>query len=124
MAGWDPYGIDKIHQEVRQAIKQGVEGYAQSDVSGTMVSMHLEGGWHTKLYHIGLDGMRTHDIMQEVLVDVARDDGSASPRTFRRSFAQWMIEDRRAYPAGTWPKKHAEADRLEALLEKRPNLFI
>ena len=68
--------------------------------------------------------MRHNDIMQEMIVDVASDEGLASSRTFRRSFVAWMIEDRRAYPKGVWPKKHAEADRLQALLDGRPDLFV
>jgi hypothetical protein len=89
-----------------------------------MVSMHLDHGWHTKLYHLGLEGMKTHDIMQEILVDVAGGEGLASPKTFRRSFVNWMIDDRRAFPKGTWPKKHAEADRLQTLLSAHPELFV
>ena len=117
-------GIDEKHDEIRKAIKDGKEGYAQSDVGGTMVSLHLKNGWNTNLYHAPLHGMKAHDIMQEIVVDVASDEGLASPKTFRRSFVNWMIDDRRAFPKGTWPKKHAEAYRLQALLSNRPELFI
>ena len=101
------------------AIVDGLEGYAQADVGGTMVSLHLEGGWNTKLYHAPMDGIKAHDILQEMIIDVASDEGYATNRTFRRSFAQWMIDDRRAYPSSTWPKKHADADRIEMLLANR-----
>ena len=89
-----------------------------------MVWLLLKNGRNTKLDHAPLHGMKAHDIMQEIIVDVPRNEGLASPMTFRRSFVHWMIDDRRAFPKGTWPKKHAEADRLQALLGNRPELFI
>jgi hypothetical protein len=124
MPSWDPFGIEKLHDTVRKEIGDKVEGRAQSDISGTMVSLVLEKDGDPKFFHIGMNGMRHNDIMQEMIVDVASDEGLASSRTFRRSFVAWMIDDRRAYPKGVWPKKHAEADRLQALLDDRPDLFV
>jgi hypothetical protein len=122
MPGWDPFGIEKIHKDTYQAIEDKKEGYAWSDVSGTTVSLHFD-GWQTKLYHLPLDGMRHRDIVQEIIVDVASDEGLASDKTFRRSFVEWMIDERRAFPRG-FVKQHAEAARLEALVKNRPGLFV
>lgn len=124
MPSWDPFGIEKLHEDVRQEIRDMVQGRAQSDISGTMVSLVLEKDGDPKFFHIGLNGMKHNDIMQEMIVDVASNEGLASAKTFRKSLVAWMIEDRRAYPEGVWPKKHAEADRLQALLDGRPDLFI
>lgn len=121
---WDPFHVEKRHREVRKFIDDGVEGYAQSDVSGTMVSLHLDDGFQLELYHAPMDGFRSRDIVQEMIVDVASNEGRATDRTFRRSFAEWMVDDRRAFPRAVWPKKHAEADRIEVLLHDRPKLFV
>jgi hypothetical protein len=122
--GWDPFGIEKEHARVRKAIAAGDEGYAQSDVSGTMVSIHVDGDGPPDIIRAPLDGMKYHDMLQEMIVDVASGEGIASPRVFRRSFVNWMIDDRRAYSKETWPKKDAEANRLETLLTSRPALFF
>ena len=124
MPVWDPFGIEKLHDDVRREIRDKVQGRAQSDISGTMVSLVLEKDGDPKFFHIGLNGMKHNDIMQEMIVDVASNEGLASDKTFRKSFVAWMIEDREAYPEGVWPKKHAEAKRLQALLDGRPDLFI
>lgn len=124
MPGWDPFGIEELHERVRGEIRDKVEGRAQSDISGTMVSLIIDADGQEKFFHIGTDGMRHKDIMQEMVVDIASDEGMASPRTFRKSFVDWMIDYRQAFSKSAWPKKHAEADRLKALLKDRPELFI
>jgi hypothetical protein len=122
MSGWDPFGIEKIHQEVSQAINDKKDGYAQSDVSGATVSLYFD-DCQTRLYHQPLDGMRHRDIVQEIIIDVASKEGLASDKTVRHSFVNWMIDDRRAYPK-RFAKQHAEADRLETLVKDRPDLFV
>lgn len=124
MSIFDHAAIEERHAAVRRAIHDGKPGYAQSDVSGTMVSLHLEGGFNTELTHLPLNGMKPHEIIQEMIVDVASSEGIASRHTFRRTLVHFMIDERRAFPAPIWPKKHAEADRLQVLLTNRPDLFI
>ena len=85
---------------------------------------HEQGAGHMADGFSPLDGMKYHDMLQEMIVDVASGEGIASPRVFRRSLVNWMIDDRRAYPKKTWPKKDAEANRLETLLTNRPELFF
>ena len=124
MSIFDHADIEEKHAAVRRAIHDGEPGYAQSDVSGTMVSLHLDGGFNTQLTHLPLNGMKAHDIIEEMIVDVASSEGIASRHSFRRSLVDYMIDHRRAYPEHIWPKKHAEADRLQALLANRPELFV
>lgn len=124
MPSWDPFGIEQLHAKLREEIGGKVEGRAKSDISGTMVSLIVKDDGQPKFYHIGVDGMRHHDVMQEMIVDVASGEGMATARTFRKSFVDWMIDDRRAYPKAAWPKKHAEAERLRMLVEERRDLFV
>lgn len=109
---FDPFGIEAYHEDVRQRIARGEEGLAQSDVSGATVSFDADGHPGSITYGPYLSLSAT-EILDEMIVDVARGEGVASNRTFDRDRVRWMIADRRKYPA-RWTKKHKQADDLEA----------
>ena len=104
---WDPFGITAYHQKVRDEIARGTPGFAQSSVGDVLVS--LEDGTPTHGHYLTRS---LSEIIEEIIVDVARGDGIASPQTFSRSRVEYMITDRKAY-SSNWPKKHAEARILE-----------
>lgn len=103
----------------------GKEGYAQSEVDDVLVSYDANGGLPSGIKHGGfLDpGKRKiRDIIEEMILGVAKDEGIASDRTFMKSRVKLMIEDRLEYPANR-TKKRKEAAVLKDLLERRPELF-
>lgn len=115
--------IQKTHKEVREAIDASVAGHAQSDVSGTLVSLRVSKYGNPKLVHAPME-MKHFDIVDEMILDVATDKGRATAQTFRTSFVKRKIKERRAFDRDRFPGKHDEADRLEALRVRRPELFI
>jgi hypothetical protein len=127
MPGWDPFGISRRHQEVREKIHRGEEGYAQSDISGQIVSYENDEYPGTLVY-----GFRPVDqtnkplsfdaIIEEMMLDVARNEGIASKGAFSKDRAEWMIKDKSRYPEH-WAKKHAQAKLIKDLLTNRPELF-
>src|SRR4029078_8583866 len=98
MSIFDHSAIDEKHAAVRRAIHDGEPGYAQSDVSGTMVPLHLDGGFNTQLTHLTLHGRKANDVIEEMSVDVSSSEGIASRHGCRRSLVGYMIDHRRSYP--------------------------
>lgn len=119
----DIFILNKVHEEVREAIRDGKAGYAQGAQGDTKVSYirdHFPGG----LYHAPLFPQPSAtQILVELMLDAARGEGEATSRVFERSDAEWAIKDRRRYPEH-WLKKHVEADLLERLLADSPELFV
>jgi hypothetical protein len=117
---FDPFGVHKYHQTVRDRIQQGDPGLAQTFIGNALASYEIdESGWghFTGDIPVGIDAT------EELILDVARDEGIASSRVFSMARVNWMISDRQAYPAH-FPKKHVEAALLRQLVEKRPELFV
>lgn len=106
---FDPFGIEAHHRRVRERIAAGEEGLAQSEVGTVRVSYEVGGS----ITHGGWLDLKLNEILDEIIVDVAREEGIAGPRTFLRSRITYMIEDRRDYPPH-WKKKRKEADDIEA----------
>ena len=122
MPQFDPFGVLKHHEGVRKRIADGEPGYAQSDVGGQIVS--YDGSQYPGVItHASPLPMSISEVIEEMILDVARDEGIASPKTFPRSRAEWMIKDRRAHPSH-WKKKHKEADLVAQLLNSQPSLFV
>ena len=113
--------VEEHHADVRRKISAGEEGYAQSDVEGQIVSYsapHYPG----TMTHSFPISKGIGQILEEMILDVARDEGIASPKTFSRDRAEWMVRDRLAYPS-YWKKKHKEAALVQMLLANQPDLF-
>ncbi|MEL7470116.1 MAG: hypothetical protein AAFN27_16810 [Pseudomonadota bacterium] len=97
--------IDHHHRAVRRRIIGDVPGWAQTEIAGNLVSYSRTEG---------ITGAPAPgNALAEMLVDVARDEGIASPGTFSRSFVAQRIDDLRRRPA--WAlKAHRQAHLLEA----------
>lgn len=105
-------GVNKFHKSVRKKIKKGEPGWAQSDIQGTIASYNRKIGWTGTGLALSPTNPFLHDQMEEMLVDVARDEGIASPETFNRDFVVRLIEGLRLYPR--WNRKpHKKAELLE-----------
>ena len=79
-----PFGVEGYHALVRRKIDAGVEGYAQSDVRGVLVSYDAGTGLPGGITHGGFLDPRSvgiKDIIDEMVLDVARGEGVASDRT-------------------------------------------
>lgn len=111
---WDPFGVEAYHRQVRDAIAHGVPGFAQGRVGGVTVS--LENGDPTYDYFLFQD---MTDIVEIVIVDIARGKGMASAGAISRSLVESLIESCRHYP-GDWPEKQGEAKLLENFYLKGP----
>jgi hypothetical protein len=62
------------------------------------------------------------ETIEALILGVARGSGIASPRTFSRQRAEWMIAKRQASPSA-FKNEHEEAALLERLLNEQPDLF-
>ncbi len=124
MSNFDPFGIEKYHEEVLEKIERNEPGYAQSEVGSQIVSYNAHGfpGSITHAHPFADPRRDIGSIMEELILDVAAGDGRASDQTFSHSRIEWMIKDRRAYPK-RWTKKHRQAELLEKLLANRPEVF-
>ena len=112
---FDPFGIQEYHDEIRSRIEAGEPGYAQTYVGDIMVSFEAA-SFRGPVFAFNPLGFslypNNHSLLEELIVDVARQEGMASPRTFRRVRIERMIEDRQAYPAA-YPKMRRQAELLQ-----------
>ena len=121
---FDPCGLEATHKKVRDAVFAGTPGFAWSDdIAGVKVS-YIRDGFPGGFYHSSVNSpyAGANDLMEALILDVARSEGDASKETFDKSQIQWMITDRRRYPRSR-VKKHNEANDLEKLLNDRSELF-
>lgn len=117
---FDPFGIQRYHEDVRERIGRGEPGLAQSFVGRELVSFEVdEKGWG----HLQGNVPAGVDAVEEMILDVARHEGIASSAVFAAARVAWMIRDREAWPSDV-PKKHQEAALLRQLVQRRPELFI
>lgn len=106
---FDPWGIEDHHKQVRERIQHLEHGLAQSVVGDVMVSYEVG---HSITHGPVLD-LPLIAILDEMILDVARGEGVAGPKTFMKSAVRFAIENRRAYDP-SWVKKHKEAEDIES----------
>lgn len=106
---FDPFGIDAYHAKVRENIAGGLEGFAQSEVDDILVSYEVG---HS-ITHGPVLSKPIAKILDEMILDVARGEGVAGPKTFLTSRVRFAVDDRREFPEHRL-KKHKEADDIEA----------
>jgi hypothetical protein len=117
---FDPFGIREYHENVARRIRDKEPGLAQSwigdSLGGALVS--LEAG--------RLTGGPTHanltEVMDELMLDVARGEGGATSRAFSLKRIELMIENRERW-YDPWGKGRAEAALLAQLLASKRELF-
>ncbi len=112
---FDPFGIQEFHDEIRSRIEAGEPGYAQSYIGDVMVSFETASfrGPVFSYDPVGFSLLpNTNSLLEELIMDIAHQEGIASPKTFRRGRVERMVEDRQAYPAA-YPKMQRQAVLLE-----------
>jgi hypothetical protein len=117
---FDPFGLREYHENVTRRIRDKEPGLAQSwigdSLGGALVS--LEAG--------RLAGGPTHanvtEVMDELMLDVARGEGAATSGAFSLKRIELMIENRERW-YDPWGKGKAEAALLSQLRASQPELF-
>ena len=109
---FDPFETERYHDTVRRRIQNGEPGLAQSEVDNVLVSYDREGSPGSMTYS-GFLEMSVREILDEIILNIARGEGIASESTFDRGRVEWMIDDRRQRPE-SFDELHAEADLLES----------
>ena len=111
---FDPFGIQDYHDQIRMRIDAGEPGFAQSFVGEVMVSYEAA-SFRGPIFAYNPLGfslpLHSSAILEELILDVARGEGIASPTTFRRMRVERMIEDRQAFPSA-YPKMRRQAELL------------
>ena len=111
---FDPFGIQDYHDEIRVRIEADEPGYAQSLIGDVFVSYEAASFRGPVFFssHLPLFlPIHSSALIDELIVDVARQEGLASRRTFRRTRVERMVEDRAAYPP-TFTKMQQQAALL------------
>jgi hypothetical protein len=113
---FDPSAIHEYHDKVRAKIEAEESGFAQSVVNEVMVS-YESASFRGPIY--GYDPVafgttpRVSAILEEMIIDVARGEGIASPRTFSRARVERLVADLQSFPA-TYVKPRRRAELLHA----------
>src|SRR4051794_22224710 len=112
---FDPFAIHDHHDKIRAKIEAGEPGYAQSVVNEVLVSYEsasFRGPVYA--YDVVALGMmaRVSAILDEIIVDVARGEGIASPRTFSHARVERLVADFLSFPV-TYLKPQRRAQLLE-----------
>ena len=98
---FDPFAIHDYHDKVRAKIEAGEAGFAQSVVDEVMVSYEAA-GFRGPVYAYDPVAFgttpRVSAILEEMIIDVARGEGVASPRTFRRARVERLVADLQSFP--------------------------
>ena len=110
------------HGEVRARIDAGEPGCAQAVVAGQLVSYRRYSMSGFSYDHPMPKGVSHADLMEAVILEVAQGRGRATAETFSRNFLAMMIATRRVLDRG-YTTEHEEADLLEALRQRQPELF-
>jgi hypothetical protein len=112
---FDPFAIHDYHDKVRAKIEAGEAGFAQSVVEEVMVSYEAA-GFRGPVYAYDLVAFgttpRVSAILEEMIIDVARGEGIASPRTFSRARVERLVADMQSFPA-TYLKPRERARLLQ-----------
>ena len=109
---FDPFAIHDHHEKVRAKIEAGEPGYAQSVVNEVLVS-YESASFRGPVYAYDAVAFgttpRLSAILEEIIIDVARGEGVASPRTFSRARIERLVADMQSFPAiYLKPHRHAE----------------
>jgi hypothetical protein len=112
---FDPFAIHDYHDKVRAKIETGEPGYAQSVVNEVLVSYEsasFRGPVYA--YDVVAFGTTAHvsALLDEIIIDVARGEGIASPRTFSRARVERLVADLLSFPV-TYLKPRRRAELLQ-----------
>ena len=109
-----PFDIQEYHDNVRGRIEAGEPGYAQSFIGNVLVSYEAA-SYRGPVFAHGslplLTRFHTAHLIEELIVDVARQEGIASPRAFRRARIEGMLEERRG-SLSEHPKMRRQSEYL------------
>ena len=113
---FDPSAIHEYHDKVRTKIGAGEFGFAQSIVNEVMVSYESASFrgpiWGYDPVAFGTTA-RLSAILEQMIIDVARGEGIASPRTFSRARVERLVADLQSFPA-TYLKPLRRAELLHS----------
>ena len=111
---FDPAAIHEYHDKVREKIEAGEPGFAQSVVDDVMVSYEAASFrgpvWGYDPVALGTPP-RLSAMLEQIILDVAKGEAIASPRTFSRARVERMVADLHSFPA-TWLKPRRRAELL------------
>lgn len=112
---FDPFAIHDYHDKVRAKIEAGEPGYAQSVVNEVLVS-YESASFRGPVYAYDVVAFgttaRVSAILDEMIIDVARGEGIASPRTFSRARVERLVADLLSFPV-TYLKPRRRAELLQ-----------
>jgi len=112
---FDPFAIYDYHDKVSAKIEAGEPGYAQSVVNDVLVS-YESASFRGPVYAYDVVALgttaRVSAILDEMIIDVARGEGVASPRTFSRARVERLVADLLSFPV-TYLKPHRRAELLQ-----------
>jgi hypothetical protein len=112
---FDPFAIHDYHDKVRAKIEAGEPGYAQSVVNEVLVS-YESASFRGPVYAYDIAAFgttaRVSAILDEMIIDVARSEGIASPRTFSRARVERLVADLLSFPV-TYLKPRRRAELLQ-----------
>jgi hypothetical protein len=112
---FDPFAIHDYHDMVRAKIEAGEPGYAQSVVNEVLVS-YESASFRGPVYAYDVVAFgttaRVSAILEEMIIDVARGEGIASPRTFTRARVERLVADLLSFPV-TYLKPRRRAELLQ-----------
>src|SRR5205085_5228747 len=101
---FDPSAIHDYHDKVREKIETSEPGFAQSVVHEVMVSYEAASFrgpvWGYDPVALGTPP-RVSAILEQIIIDVARGEGIASPRTFSRARVERLVADLQSFPRPT-----------------------
>jgi hypothetical protein len=111
---FDPFAIHDYHDKVRAKIEAREPGYAQSVVNEVLVS-YESASFRGPVYAYDVVALgttaRVSAILDEMIVDVVRGEGIASPGTFSRTRVERLVADCLSFPV-TYLKPHRRAELL------------
>ena len=112
---FDPFAIHDYHDKVRAKIAAGEPGYAQSVINEVLVS-YESASFRGPVYAYDVVAFgttaRVSVLLDEMIIDVARSEGIASPRTFTRARVERLVADFSSFPI-TYLKPRRRAELLQ-----------
>ena len=112
---FDPFAIHDYHDKIRRKIEAREPGYAQSVINEVLVS-YESASFRGPVYAFDVVAFgttaRLSVILDEMIIDVARGEGIASPRTFTRARVERLVADFLSFPA-TYLKPRRRAELLQ-----------
>jgi hypothetical protein len=112
---FDPFAMHDYHDKVRAKIEAGEPGYAQSVFNEVLVS-YESASFRGPVYAYDVVALgttaRVSAMLDEMIIDVARGEGIASPRTFSRARVERLVADFLSFPV-TYLKPRRRAELLQ-----------